>query len=135
MLGIPYTQRFWKSLDDDTFLIHRCEACDERFFPPSPICPYCQSDAVNWIKASGTGTIYSFTRQHVTGAEFDDSIVAGIIELDDDVRILTRIDEPYDTLSIGDRVKITPVEYDQEFDRGWTSEFPYFAAVTIAPSS
>jgi uncharacterized OB-fold protein len=134
MLNTPYTQRFWKALDDDTFFIHRCEVCDERYFPPIPICPHCQSDAVGWIEASGTGAIYSFTRQHVTGAEFNDSIVAGIIELDEGVRILTRIDEPYNTLSIGDRVKIIPIEYDQEFDRGWTSEFPYFAAITIDPS-
>lgn len=42
-------------------MIDACDACDHRIHPPQPICPRCLSRAVTAHKASGTGTIYSYT--------------------------------------------------------------------------
>jgi uncharacterized protein len=124
----PYTDPFWDALEDGRFSIHRCEACGERFFPPGPVCPHCQSTDVEWEEASATGRLFSFTRQHVTAPEFDDGLVTGVVKLEEGPRVLTAIDEPYEALEIGMRVQIEPTEYVQAFDRGRLEDAPFFIA-------
>ncbi|MFC7157080.1 Zn-ribbon domain-containing OB-fold protein [Halomarina halobia] len=127
----PYTRPFWESLRDGTFLIHACESCEERFFPPSPICPRCHSTDVEWTEAAGRGTLFSFTRTHATAAAFDDELVVGVVELDEGPRLLAPIDESYDALTIGDRVAVEATEYDADYDRGWLEGYPFFAASVL----
>ena len=124
----PYTRPFWESLRDGTFLSHACDDCGERFFPPSPLCPHCHSSGVDWTETTGRGTLFSFTRTHATAAAFDDELVVGLVELDEGPRLLASIDEPYDALEIGDPVVLEAVEYEPDYDRGWLSEYPFFAA-------
>lgn len=124
----PYTRPFWESLREGTLLIHSCADCDQRFFPPSPICPHCHSSGVDWAETTGRGTLYSFTRTHATAAGFDDELVVGVVELDEGPRLLAPIDESYDALEIGDRISIEPTEYDADYDRGWLAEYPFFEA-------
>ncbi|MDF9746219.1 Zn-ribbon domain-containing OB-fold protein [Natrinema salsiterrestre] len=124
----PYTRPFWESLRDGTVLIHACESCDERFFPPSPICPHCHSTDVDWAETTGRGTLYSFTRTHATATAFDDELVIGLVELADGPKLLAPIDASYDALEIGDDVRIEAAEYDVEHDRGWLEGYPFFAA-------
>lgn len=124
----PYTKPFWEGLEDGVILIHACEGCGERFFPPAPVCPHCQSTAVEWFETTGRGTLYSFTRTHATAAGFEDELVVGTVELDDGPKLLSPIDEPYAALEIGDRVGIEPTEYDADYDRGWLDEYPFFTA-------
>ena len=127
----PYTDPFWEALSEGRLLIHACERCDERFFPPAPLCPACGSEAVDWEESSGRGTLYSFTRQHATADGFPDRIVAGIVELDDGPRLLTPIDAAYEALSIGDRVVIEARDYPHEYDRGRLESSPFFAATVL----
>lgn len=126
-----YTDPFWDSLEDGSFLIHACEECGNRFFPPRPVCPYCQSTTVAWEETTGTGILYSFTRQHVTAPGFDDELIAGVIELDEGPRLLAPIDEPYEDLQIGDQLRIEPDEYSHDYDRGWLEEYPFYVATLI----
>lgn len=126
-----YTQPFWEALDDGDFLIHQCEACDNHFFPPSPICPQCHSREVVWRETDGSGTVYSFTQQHVAVEGFDLPIVLGLIELDEDVRLLSSIEATYDELAIGQSVVLQPCEYVGGFDRGEFADYPYFTAVPV----
>lgn len=126
-----YTRRFWESLRDGTFLIHACESCDERFFPPSPICPHCHSTDVDWEETTGHGSLFSFTRTHATAAAFDDELVVGIVELDDGPKLLAPIDESYAALEIGDRIGVEATEYDVDYDRGWLDGYPFFVATVL----
>ncbi|WP_129116057.1 Zn-ribbon domain-containing OB-fold protein [Halegenticoccus tardaugens] len=131
MRETAYTDPFWEALVDGKVLIHRCEECTSRFFPPGPVCPYCQSLAVEWQESTGKGTLFSFTRQHVTAPEFDDGLIVGVIELDDEPRLLTPIDEPYQDLRIGNRFRIESFEYVSGFDRGRLEDYPFFVANRI----
>jgi hypothetical protein len=124
----PYTRPFWESLRDGTFLIHACESCDERFFPPSPICPHCHSTDVDWSETDGVGTLYSFTRTHATAEPFDNELVIGTVELADGPKLLAPIDASYSSLEIGDDVRIMSREYDVDYDRGWLDTYPFFVA-------
>ena len=49
---------------DGRLLLQRCGSCGKQIFYPRPICPHCQSTALAWEPASGTGTISSFSRIH-----------------------------------------------------------------------
>lgn len=131
MCETSYTERFWEALSDGRFLIHTCNDCEERFFPPAPVCPSCHSWSVDWIESNGTGELYSFTRQHATADGFPDEIVAGVVELDEGPRLVTAIDEAYADLVLGDRVRVKPCEYPHDYDRGRRSEYPFFTATTI----
>lgn len=124
----PYTRPFWEALEDGTVLIHACDRCEKRFFPPSPICPHCHATDVEWVETFGRGTLFSFTRTHATAAAFEDELVVGTVELDEGPKLLAPIDEPYPALEIGDRVGIETVEYDVDYDRGWLDEYPFFVA-------
>lgn len=124
----PYTQPFWESLEEGTVLIHACERCERRFFPPSPICPHCHATHVEWVETTGRGTLFSFTRTHATAAAFPDELVVGTVELDDGPKLLAPIDEPYSALEIGAPVRIEPTEYTADHDRGWPEGYPFFTA-------
>lgn len=127
----PYTQEFWDALQDNRFLIHSCTSCDHRFFPPSPICPYCHSTNVEWVESTSIGTLYSFTKQYVTANDFEQPAVAGVVELDDGPMVDTPIDESYVDLSVGDRVEIAATDYQHDYDRGRFDNYPFFTTTRL----
>ena len=122
-----YTERFWEELAEDTFLLGHCPDCGETHFPPAPVCPAC-GGAAEMAPAEGTGTLYSFTRQHRTGPGFDAPVVLGLVELTEGPRVPMRIDAPYGDLEIGQPVTVVTREYREEYDRGRTADFPVFVA-------
>jgi uncharacterized protein len=52
---------FWQAAREHRLAIMQCRLCDRHFFYPRALCPHCHSSLVEWTKASGRGTIYSFT--------------------------------------------------------------------------
>lgn len=122
-----YTKRFWDALRSGDFLLGDCDDCGETHFPPAPVCPHCGFDA-GVTKAEGSGTLYSFARQHRTAPAFDSPITIGTVELVEGPRVLMRIEGPYSSLAIGTDVEIVITEYDEDFDRGELSGYPMFAA-------
>jgi hypothetical protein len=57
----PETQPFWDAAAAGKLLVKRCTACGEAHHYPRARCPFCGSDATEWIEASGRGTVYSFS--------------------------------------------------------------------------
>ncbi len=55
------TKPFWEALDDERFVLPRCDNCDHVIWYPRLFCPMCHTADVSWFDASGQGTIYSFT--------------------------------------------------------------------------
>lgn len=75
---------FWQGAREHRLLIQRCRACNARQFYPRPYCLSCLSDALEWIEASGHGTLYSFTvvrRAASPAFEPDVPYVLAVIEL------------------------------------------------------
>ena len=60
----PETQPFWDGLAQHRLDLPRCSRCGHAFFPPSAVCSYCASTAIEWFEASGDATLYSYVIHH-----------------------------------------------------------------------
>ena len=102
-----WTAPFWEATARHELAIPRCGDCGKFRMPPTPFCPDCQSQAIQWVAISDNGVVYSFTL--VTRSilpDMEDSVpyVPAIIELPEaaGVRLITNIVEtPLDEISVG----------------------------------
>lgn len=60
----PETQPFWDGVAAAKLCITRCGDCGQPFFPPSPVCPFCSKQNIEWFEASGEATLYSYVIHH-----------------------------------------------------------------------
>ena len=87
---------YWEACQRRELVIQRCGACGTLRHYPRALCPRCLSDAVEWVRCSGRGTVYTFTVTHQNQAPgFRDALpyVLAYVELDEGVRLLTNIVE------------------------------------------
>lgn len=107
----PDTAPYWQAAKEHCLLVKRCRDCGKAHFYPRELCPHCHSDAVEWLQASGTGTIYSFTvARRPAGPAFkpDAPYVVAIIDLDEGARMMTNIVGcPPESVRIGQRVAVS----------------------------
>jgi uncharacterized OB-fold protein len=85
---------YWEALARHELYLQRCAACRTLRFPPRTVCPSCLSSEIEWVRASGRGTVYSFTVTHQNQAPgFRESLpyVLAIVELDEGVRMMTNL--------------------------------------------
>lgn len=92
----PFSKPFWDGTKRHELLIQKCQDCQKFVFYPKVICPFCLSDNLEWIKASGRGKIYSYmvvySYQPQAFAE-DVPYVVAIIDLDEGVRMMSNVVE------------------------------------------
>jgi uncharacterized OB-fold protein len=109
--GDPLSRPFWEAAGRRELVIQRCRACGQHQFYPRPFCLQCFRDELEWVRARGTGTIYSQTTVRAQIAPgFTPPYVAAIVELDEGPRLATNI--VGGTPNIGDRVRVTWRERD-----------------------
>lgn len=99
----PTTAPFWSACRKHRLIIQQCGACKAHQFYPRPICLSCESTDLDWVEASGRGTIYSISvvRIPVT-PELEPPYALAIVELEEGPRLLSNVDEL--AASIGDNV-------------------------------
>lgn len=56
-----WARPFWEAAKEERLVIQRCKDCEKHIFYPRIACPHCSSDNVEWVDASGKGTVYSYT--------------------------------------------------------------------------
>jgi uncharacterized OB-fold protein len=61
---IDETRGFWEGTAAQELRVQVCDACAHRQLPGGPCCRECLSDQVTWVRASGRGTVFSFTVVH-----------------------------------------------------------------------
>lgn len=110
------TRTYWEGTKDNKLFIQYCSHCENYQFYPRIICKNCMMD-VEWVEASGKGTIYSYTilerayNKLFTGKE---PYVVGLIELEEGPRMMSNIvNVDIDEVEIGMEVSAV---YNQEFD-------------------
>lgn len=74
---------FWEGLKQHEFRLQRCKKCGSYRWLPKPACPKCLSADFEWTKASGEGTVWTFSVVQRAGLAFQDDLpfVAAAIEL------------------------------------------------------
>lgn len=101
---------YWDGAREGRLMIQRCGATGQHFLYSRRLVPGVDDTQVEWVEASGKGTIYSYTvARRPAGPAFkaDVPYVIAAIELDEGARILTNImtDDP-DSLRIGQAVEV-----------------------------
>ncbi|PKB63680.1 MAG: hypothetical protein BZY80_05990 [SAR202 cluster bacterium Io17-Chloro-G2] len=118
------TKPFWDACRQGNLLIQRCGSCQEYQFYPRGICANCWCEDIQWVTASGRGTVWTFTetRQNRTpGFEEEIPYVLALVELEEGVKMFTNIIEcdPKE-VKIGMAVEVTFVQANQQVS------IPYF---------
>ncbi len=85
---------FWEGTQAHELRLQHCRDCGKHIFYPRAICPFCLSERLEWITATGKGKLYSYTvvRRSMHPAFQDDiPYVLGIVELEEGPRLTTNI--------------------------------------------
>ena len=103
-----FTEPFWDGLAAGVLRTTRCAGCAHLTFPPKPICPECWGSELEWVDLAGRGTLYSYTEVSVAPATFagEAPYVLCLVDLDEGIRCLSRIDAPWDALRPDLRVRM-----------------------------
>jgi uncharacterized OB-fold protein len=90
----PFSQPFWDAARDHRLMIQRCGRCGTHVFYPRYNCTSCGAVALEWVEASGRGTVYTFTvARRPTHPALADKVpyVIAIVELEEGPRMTTNI--------------------------------------------
>ena len=103
--GDPLSEPFWRAAARHELVVQRCRRCRAHQFFARPLCLGCQATDLEWVSATGLGTIYSMTtvRRQVS-PDFPVPYVNALVDLDEGPRLLTTI--VGGACAIGDRVRV-----------------------------
>jgi uncharacterized protein len=107
-----WTRPWWDAARERRLTAAQCEACCRFRMPPTPFCPHCRSQAIQWPTLSGKGTVFSFTivtRAVIPAMESCIPYVPALIDLDGapGARLTTNIvGVPVDAITIGAAVEV-----------------------------
>ena len=109
---LPEVKPFWDATAEGRLVLPKCTECGTFIWFPRPFCPECASTSVEWVQASGRGTVYSFTVNRRGVADMSAYREAGVyvlayVELEEGPRIMTNIVEcDPDSVRIGQNVEL-----------------------------
>ena len=114
-MGAPEgSDEFFDGARDGRLLIQRCVDCDDYQFYPRQVCIHCDSTNVEWVQASGRGTVHTFTvihQQGMPGWRDETPFVAAVIDLEEGPRMTSNVIECAPTdVRIGAPVAVTFVD-------------------------
>lgn len=90
----PDSQAYWDAAKKDKLVIRRCTACSAMHFMPRFLCPHCWSTELEWVPASGKGTVHSYSvvrRAPMQSYAPRVPYVVALIDLDEGVRMFSNV--------------------------------------------
>jgi len=110
---------FWDAMHDSgTFLVAVCGSCGKVHHYPRPFCPFCWSDDVTLVPATGIATLYTYSTVYLNDLPpFSGQLpyVAAVVELEEGPRVMTRVINCDPTqLSIGMRLRMVATPLTDE---------------------
>lgn len=106
----PLMAPFWENAAKGKLMIQQCDACGDRHFPPSPVCPKCLSGDQSWMEAAGRGTLQTWIELHRAywpGFEADLPYQVCIVELEEGPLMVSNFTGPTDEAAVGARVEVS----------------------------
>ena len=112
------SEPYWQGCRDKELGLQFCTSCNKHQFYPRIVCSKCGSSELEWQKASGQGTIASFTvvRRGVSESYTAPYVVA-LIDLAEGVRMMSQVltSNPDDgRLRVGAKVAVSFVAWSTE---------------------
>ncbi|WP_329121156.1 Zn-ribbon domain-containing OB-fold protein [Streptomyces sp. NBC_01465] len=106
-----FTEPYWAAAREGHLLIRRCGDCGRAHHYPREFCPYCWSERVEWERASGRATLYTWSVVHRNDLPpFGEKVpyVAAVVDLAEGPRLMTEVVEvPEAELRIGMELQVT----------------------------
>ena len=90
----PDTRPFWDGCSKHELRFQKCISCGHIRWAAAIICPDCYSKEVKWMRASGKGTVYTYSVYHRAfhpSFEKDIPYVTAIIALEEGPHFLSNI--------------------------------------------
>jgi len=99
----------WEGCRAGALLVQRCRDCGAYVFIPQPVCTACFGPRLDWVRSSGRGTVYSFTRVYrPPRPAFEVPYVVAIVELEEGWYMLSNIvDCDVDDVAVGMPVEVS----------------------------
>lgn len=91
----PVSQPYWDAAAAGTLKLQRCTQCGAIRHYPQLLCSHCYSQGVEWIEASGRGTVHSWTVCHHAfhpAFKADLPYTLLIVDLEEGPRAMGRLD-------------------------------------------
>jgi uncharacterized OB-fold protein len=111
-------QPYWEAVKRHELFLQKCRECGHYRYPPGETCPSCLSDRLEWVKASGRGTVYTWTVFHqVYHPAFAKDVPYAVVavELEEGPKLLTSlVDYPVENIKIGMPVEVVFDEVTEE---------------------
>ena len=85
---------WWEALARHELWFQRCRDCGTARLYPRALCTSCLSSATEWVRATGRGTVYTFTVTHQNQAPgFREELpyVLAIVQLDEGPKLMTNV--------------------------------------------
>jgi hypothetical protein len=97
----PFSDIYYNQfLNEEKLMGSRCKECGALFAPPRFICIKCYSSDMEWVEMTGKGKLAAFTCISVgppfmigEGYDRKHPYCSGVVELDEGVRVVARIEE------------------------------------------
>ena len=89
-------RRYWLAAAEGVLVLPKCNRCQHIFWYPRAHCPSCGSDALEWVRSSGRGTVYTFTVVRLSNDPFFKTrvpYVVGMVELQEGPKLMSNIVE------------------------------------------
>jgi uncharacterized OB-fold protein len=107
-----WTAPFWEAAKAHRLVVARCASCGHHRMPPTPFCPGCRSQEIDWAESAGRGAVYSYTvvsREIMPGMADSLPYVPAVITLDDagGVRLISNVvDAEVEAIVVGAPVDV-----------------------------
>jgi uncharacterized OB-fold protein len=110
----PETEGYWEGVRRGELMIKRCTSCGTFLYPRRIFCSNCRSAELEWVKAKGTGRVYSFsTIWRAPDKSLEVPYTNGIVALDEGVYLFGRfVGKDHESIAIDDEVE---VEFEELF--------------------
>ena len=99
----PESRPFWEAAKRHELVLPECTACHRPHYYPRAVCPHCLGKTFIWKRASGRGTLHTFSVVHRGLKDFPlgTPYILAIVELDEGVKLMTNlVDVPPDPAQI-----------------------------------